>query len=73
MKTDKVTREDLRAIHVGETRSFTLPTFAACLSARAQAATLKPLDGRVFTTTIDQDTLTIHITRYEDDNRTSRH
>jgi hypothetical protein len=64
MKTDKVTREDLRAIHVGETRSFTLPTFAACLSARAQAATLKPLDGRWFVTAIDQDTNTIHVTRY---------
>jgi len=64
MKTDKVTREDLRAIHIGETRSFTLPTFAACLSARAQAATLKPLDGLRFGTAIDQDTNTIHITRY---------
>jgi hypothetical protein len=63
MKSEKVTREDLRAIHVGETRSFTLPSFAACMSARAQAATLKPLENRSFVTAIDQKTLTIHITR----------
>ena len=34
MKTDKVTREDLRAIHDGETRTFELPSYSAVLPDR---------------------------------------
>lgn len=63
MKTEKVTREDLRALHVGETRTYELPDYAACLSARAQAHGLAPLEGQRFATAIDQGTNTIHITR----------
>ena len=65
MSTNKVTREDLRAIRPGESRAFRLPSYAACLSARAQAATLGPLDGLRFSTMIDQATNTITITRYD--------
>ena len=37
MKTEKVTREDLRAIRVGESRTFELPDYAAVLSAKSSA------------------------------------
>ena len=64
MKTDKVTREDLRALHDGDTRSYELPNYAACLTARAQAHGLAPLEGCRFETKIDQTTNTITITRH---------
>ena len=45
MKTDKVTREDLRALHHGETRTFELPNFAAVQSAKSSAYILGHIEG----------------------------
>ena len=65
MKTDKVTREDLRAIHTGETRTFELPTFAAVQSAKSSAYILGHLEGCRFACVTDPAKNTITITRYD--------
>ena len=63
MKTDKVTREDLRAIHEGETRIFELPTYAAVLSARSLAYSTGRTDGCRFAYNVEPDRNIIAITR----------
>ena len=63
MKTDKVTREDLRTIHEGESRSFELPTYAAILSARSSAYSFGRVEGCRFIYTVDRDRNVITITR----------
>ncbi len=63
MKTDKVTREDLRAIHDGETRTFELPTYSAVLSARSLAYSTGRTDGCRFTYSVEPDRNVIAITR----------
>lgn len=65
MKTDKVTREDLRALHHGETRTFELPTFAAVQSAKSNAYILGHLEGCRFACTTDPANNAITITRYD--------
>jgi len=65
MKTDKVTREDLRAIKTGETRTFQLPTYAAVLSGKSNAYILGQVDGCRFVCATDSSTNTLTVTRYD--------
>lgn len=48
MICEKVTRNDIRAIKVGQTGFFTLPNPKAVESARVQFSTLKRLEGMDF-------------------------
>lgn len=48
MVTEKVTRDDIRAIKVGQTGVFTLPNAKAVEVARVQFSTLKRLEGMDF-------------------------
>lgn len=63
MKTEKVTREDLRAIHDGESRTFELPTYAAVLSAKASAYACGRVEGCRFECRTDSDRPVLTITR----------
>lgn len=61
MKQERITREDLRAIRMGETRVYELPTYSAILSAKASAYDLGRIEGCrfVFSTMPDENVLTI--------------
>ncbi len=48
MITEKVTRDDIRAINVGEVGEFTLPNAKAVEVARVQFSTMKRLEGMDF-------------------------
>ena len=63
MKTERVTREDLRSIHMGESRTFELPSYAAVQSARTAAYALGRIEGCRFTYTVEPDRNVITITR----------
>lgn len=63
MKTDKVTREDLRAIRQGESRTFELPNYAAVLSAKASAYAFGRMDGCRFMCSTDPEKPVLTITR----------
>ena len=63
MKTDKVTREDLRAIHEGETRIFELPSYGAVRCARSLAYSTGRTDGCRFTYNVEPERNVIAITR----------
>ena len=63
MKTDKVTREDLRAIHNGETRTFELPSYAAVLSAKASAYAFGRIEGCRFVCSTDSEAPVLTITK----------
>lgn len=63
MKLDKITRDDLRAIHDGETRTYELPDYAAVLSAKANAYATGRVDGCRFICSCDSLSPVITITR----------
>lgn len=63
MKTEKVTREDLRAIHVGESRTFELPSYAAVLSAKTSAYSFGRVEGCRFVCVTEPDRPVLTITR----------
>ena len=48
MVTDRVTRDDIRALKIGQTGVFTLPNAKAVESGRVQFATMKRLEGMDF-------------------------
>jgi hypothetical protein len=48
MITNKVTRDDIRSLKVGQTGVFTLPNAKAVESARVQFSTMKRLEGLDF-------------------------
>lgn len=48
MITNKVTRDDIRNLKVGQTGVFTLPNAKAVESARVQFSTMKRLEGLNF-------------------------
>jgi hypothetical protein len=48
MIVEKVSRDDIRAIEIGKTGVFVLPSEKAVESARVQFATLKRLEGMEF-------------------------
>ena len=61
MKLERITREDLRAIRMGESRVYELPTYSAIISAKASAYALGRIEGCrfVFSTEPDKNVLTI--------------
>ena len=59
MVTERVTRDDIRAISVGQTGVFVLPNEKAVESARVQFATLKRLEGMEFERVETGERLTI--------------
>ena len=63
MKIDKITREDLRAIHDGESRTYELPTYAAVLSAKASAYATGRIDECRYVCSTEPDRPVITITR----------
>lgn len=65
MKTDKITREDLRAMRDGQTLIFELPTPFAVESGKTTAYLLAKLDGCTFKCQRDLEKCTLTITRYD--------
>ena len=63
MKIEKVTREDLRAISVGESRTYELPTYAAVLSAKASAYATGRIEGCRYVCSTEPDRPVVTITR----------
>ena len=59
MVTERVSRDDIRAINVGQTGVFVLPNEKAVESARVQFATLKRLEGMEFERVETGERLTI--------------
>ena len=59
MVTERVSRDDIRAIAVGQTGVFVLPSEKAVESARVQFATLKRLEGMDFERVETGERLTI--------------
>ena len=63
MKTERVTREDLRAIREGETRTYELPTYAAVQSAKSSAYACGRIDNCRFVCSTDPVLPVLTITR----------
>lgn len=63
MKIERITRDDLRAIKIGESRVFELPTYDAILSAKASAYALGRSEGCRFLFSTKSDSNTVTITR----------
>lgn len=63
MKTDKVTREDLRSMAMGETKVFTLPSAQACDTGKTVAYQLQNILGCKFTLSTDYATNSLTITK----------
>ena len=63
MKTNKVTREDLRSFRDGETRTYELPDYDAVLSAKTNAYTTARLEKCRFICKCDSLLPVITITR----------
>ena len=59
MVTEKVTRDDIRSIKVGQTGVFTLPNPKAVESGRVQFSTMKRLEGMDFERVDTGEPLTI--------------
>lgn len=59
MVKDRVTRDDIRALSIGQTGVFVLPSEKAVESARVQFATLKRLEGMDFERVETGERLTI--------------
>jgi len=59
MVTERVTRDDIRAISIGQMGVFVLPNEKAVESARVQFATLKRLEGMDFERVETGERLTI--------------
>jgi hypothetical protein len=59
MVTDKVTRDDIRAIKIGQTGIFTLPNAKAVESGRVQFSTMKRLEDMDFERVETGEPLTI--------------
>ena len=63
MKAEKVTREMLRSISIGETVVFELPTAAACDSGKATACQMQNIDGVKYSVRTDYKARSLSITR----------
>ncbi len=63
MKTERVTREDLRAIREGESRVFELPTYAAVQSAKSSAYACGRIDGFRFVCSTEPERPVLTITK----------
>ena len=60
MKLEKITREDLRAIREGETRTYELPTYAAV---KASAYATGRVDGCRYVCSTESERPVLTITR----------
>lgn len=67
MEVEKVTRDMLRSIQVGETQNFELPSAAACESAKTMAYQLQRIDGTKYTAKTDYDNTSLAITRHDNE------
>ena len=63
MKQEKVTREDLRSISKGETRTFELPSASACDSGKSMSYQMQNIIGCKFTCETNYTENTLSITR----------
>lgn len=63
MKTEKVTREDLRSMRTGETRTFDLPDARACDNAKSVAYQTQNLLGCKFSVSTDYASSKLTITK----------
>lgn len=63
MEVSKVSREDLKAFKVGETKIFRLPTPQLCESARVTATQVKNLFGLSFKINVDYSDCIVVATR----------
>lgn len=63
MKAEKVTREDLRLMQMGETKEFDLPNAQACDSGKAVAYQMQNLLGCKFSVTTDYPSNKLTITK----------
>ncbi len=62
---DKITREDLRLMRDGETRTYKLPSPGAVESGKTTAYLLAKLEGGRFECARDLENCTLTITRYD--------
>lgn len=60
---EKITRQMLRDLPLGETKVYQLSDAKACLSGRAVAAQVAFLTGDIFRTSLDKERLTLTVTR----------
>lgn len=63
MTKERVTRDDLRNMRVGQTEIFVLPDAKLCESARVQSQQLARYEDMAFSCKIDVPNRTISITR----------
>ena len=63
MKLERITRDDLRAIHEGESRTYDLPNYEAIQSARSTAYILGRIEGCRFAFATEPDSNRVTITR----------
>lgn len=62
-RNNKLTRDDLRSIGMGETKTFTLPNAKACDTGKAVAYQLQNLIGCKFSVRTDYTARTLTITK----------
>lgn len=65
IQADKITRDDLRAMHDGETLTFQLPSAAAVESGKTSAYIFAKLTGIRLRCESDFENKTLTITRYD--------
>lgn len=63
MKIERITREELRAIRIGESRVYELPTYDAVISAKASAYALGRIESCRFLFKTEPDRNVVTITR----------
>lgn len=63
MVQEKVTRQELREMHIGQTRIFTLNDRKKLTSARVNCTHMKHEEGLEFSVKLDYDAVAISITR----------
>ncbi len=64
MKKEKITRDDIRAIGEGETKTFELGTMGACESGRVTAYTMQRHLGCKFHVRTNYANKTVTVTRH---------
>jgi hypothetical protein len=63
MAQERVTRDEMRGLHIGQTRIFTLTDRKKIASARVQAAQLGQEEGMKFSVKPDWEASAVSITR----------
>lgn len=62
-KNEKLTREDLRGMRIGETRTFKLPSALACDSAKATVYQMQNIERVRYSLQTDYENNTLTITK----------